>query len=126
MTRDEAKKLLPIISAFADGATVEMRIDDEWSVIERPNFGGEADNYRIAPAPKLRPWTREELEDVICRGSVVRHKRYGSVSGVSIDYDGEAVTKSGYYSFAELADVYELIGIDGARLPEPEPCGVRE
>ena len=38
MNRDEAKKFLPIIKAFAEGADIEVCIDGKWVVTDSPSF----------------------------------------------------------------------------------------
>lgn len=53
MTRDEAKRLLPIIQAFAKGEDVQHRnYDGVWEVAENFSFTGRPEDYRIRPAPK--------------------------------------------------------------------------
>lgn len=39
MTREEAKELLPIIQAFADGKTIQDYIKDTWKDKEYTSFG---------------------------------------------------------------------------------------
>jgi len=56
MTRDEAKKLLPIIQAFAEGETVQISgvSTPEWADVANPEdvaFGSKA-KYRIKPKPR--------------------------------------------------------------------------
>jgi len=55
MTRDEAKQLLPIIAAFADGKQIQIRQGTEWINLTSPEFPFSADRYRIKPEP--REWT---------------------------------------------------------------------
>ena len=57
MTREEAKELLPIIQAFAEGKVIEI-FDDEigWVKKENPKFNLNPDFYRIKPEPKYRPF----------------------------------------------------------------------
>jgi hypothetical protein len=61
MTREEAKKLVPIIKAFGDGLDVELRVNEEWTKLRNPAFSDHPDDYRIKPDPKLRPWLAEEV-----------------------------------------------------------------
>lgn len=68
MTREEIKKILPIIKdfykrtakkplsiikimeAFAEGKTIQFKIDKgEWKNLENPTFFGNARDYRIKP-----------------------------------------------------------------------------
>jgi hypothetical protein len=63
MTREHAKKMLPIISAFAEGKTVQHRTGEHcpWSDHDTPSFSAPPENYRIAPEPKPRKWKPEEV-----------------------------------------------------------------
>jgi len=63
MTREQAKQLLPIIQAFAEGKTIEYRKDpsDDWGSLTSYNFNDPLGCYRIKPEPKLRPWTKQEV-----------------------------------------------------------------
>ena len=61
MTREEAKKKLPIIQAYAEGKEIEMFINNRWVSAESPGFIMELKNYRIKSEPKYRPFkTKEE------------------------------------------------------------------
>ena len=39
MTREQAKELLPIIQAFAEGKTIQVWANDTWQDEEYPSFG---------------------------------------------------------------------------------------
>ena len=55
MTRENAKKLLPIIQAYADGKEIECKdLHDDWHSSEDFNFDSEPENYRIKKEPKYR------------------------------------------------------------------------
>ena len=48
--REDAKELLPILKAFAEGKTIQFKIDKgEWKNLENPTFFGNARDYRIKP-----------------------------------------------------------------------------
>ena len=69
MTREEAKELLPIIQAFAEGKTIQFRERD----IEEPSFDGCINEYRIKPESKYRPFnTKEE-----CWNEMMKHQPFG-------------------------------------------------
>ena len=75
MTREEAKKKLPIIQAYAEGKEIEMFIRDRWETAESPGFTMEAKNYRIKSEPKYRPFkTKEE-----CWDEMSKHQPFGWV-----------------------------------------------
>lgn len=80
MNREQAKKLLPIIQAFAEGKTIQVKASDGlWYGREGENcefnFNADPQMYRIKSKPKYRPfrsWT--EL-----RREMQRHSPYGVV-----------------------------------------------
>ncbi len=53
MNREQAKELLPIIKAYADGKEIEIRSDNEWRVLADPNFGGNTKSYRVKLEPRV-------------------------------------------------------------------------
>ena len=60
MTREEAKELLPIIHAFAEGKTIEFReFDGYWKEAPTPTWSSRL-IYRIKPEPKYRPFNSQE------------------------------------------------------------------
>lgn len=60
MTKEEAKKNLELIKAFAQGKDIQMlEIDGKtWSDVGNPYFTENRD-YRIKPDPEYVPWTVE-------------------------------------------------------------------
>ena len=74
MTREEAKNLLPIIQAFAEGKVIEI-FDDEigWVKKEKPKFNLNPDFYRIKPVPKYRPFKSQEE----CWNEMLKHQPFG-------------------------------------------------
>lgn len=67
MTREEAKELLPVIKAFADGKTIQFKCGKyyDWEdVREDANtsifLDGRPWKYRIKPEPKYRPFKNQE------------------------------------------------------------------
>ena len=76
MTREEAKKLLPIITAFAEGKTIEvMNTSGHWDEINIPNFDVDPKKYRIKPKPKYRPF--KDAEE--CWNGMLKHQPFGWV-----------------------------------------------
>ena len=78
MTREEAKNLLPIIQAFAEGKVIEI-FDDEigWVKKENPKFNLNPDFYRIKPEPKYRPFKSQEE----CWNEMHKHPDFGWIKG---------------------------------------------
>ena len=60
MTREEAKELLPIIQAWAEGKNIQFLSDGEWQDINQTDFTCYPDKYRIKPEPKYRPFKTQE------------------------------------------------------------------
>ena len=99
LTREEAKEMLPIIQAWADGQTVDwydpaigwrlsgFTLDFD----KKPNF------YRIKPEPKYRPFkTREE-----CWEEMHKHPDFGWIK-VNVTSEYEQVVRVFDYCKTEL------------------------
>ena len=83
MTREEAKQLLPIIQAFAEGEIIECRtkpgtisagIPNEWTEIKEIGFWNGIE-YRIKPEPNYRPFASAEE----CWKEMLKHQPFGWV-----------------------------------------------
>ena len=74
MTRKEARELLPLIQAYAEGKTIQ-RIDDknEWTDLCIVNFDFPPHKYRIKPEPKYRPFKNQEE----CWQEMLKHQSIG-------------------------------------------------
>ena len=73
MTREEAKELLPIIQAWAEGKNIQFLSDGEWHDINQADFTCYPDKYRIKPEPKYRQFkTKEE-----CWNEMLKHQPFG-------------------------------------------------
>ena len=99
LTREEAKEMLPIIQAWADGQTVDwydpaigwrlsgFTLDFD----KKPNF------YRIKPEPRYRPFkTREE-----CWNEMHKHPDFGWVK-VNVTSEYEQIVRIFDYCKTEL------------------------
>ena len=73
MTREEAKQLLPIIQAFAEGKCVETKTGSGWVNMENMSFAGKPKAYRIKPEPKYRPFANAEE----CWQEMLKHQPFG-------------------------------------------------
>lgn len=73
MTREEAKQLLPIIQAYAEGKTIQYFDKDlNWQDFDDHSFSG-CISYRIKPESKYRPFeTKEE-----CWNEMLKHQPFG-------------------------------------------------
>ena len=62
MTREEARKLLPIIEAYSKGKTIQIwdESKSKWVDLDGTAFGASPDKYRIKPEPKYRSFENQE------------------------------------------------------------------
>ena len=72
MTREQAKELLPIIQAFAEGKTIQDWTNDTWKDKEYTSFG-ELSQSPIKPQPKYRPFKSQEE----CWNEMLKHQPFG-------------------------------------------------
>ena len=125
MNRQEAKELLPIIQAFAEGKTIQFLCSGEgknsyWEDIEPNEFIGFSDDtskYRVKPEPKYRPF----IDNKECWNEMLKHQPFGWVKTMNAenDYyiidgalysensDCSVVTMAGEsYDYKEMLDIY--------------------
>ena len=122
MTREEAKELLPIIQAWAEGKNIQFLSDGEWHDINQADFTCYPDKYRIKPESKYRPFeTKEE-----CWNEMMKHQPFGWVKEISSEMlyiingisDMSIVIMENIDSFKEAMNIYEFK--DGT------PFGIKE
>ena len=128
MTREEIKKMLPILQAFADGKTIESRYikgdKSLWYNDEDLSFDNDLE-YRIKPEPKYYPFANVEE----CWNEMKKHQPFGWVKD----------NKDGHYALVTsvLTDEKEVYidGISGLNLytainyytfADGTPFGVKE
>ena len=132
MNREQAKKLLPIIQAFAEGKTIEIRSNSkynpgEWIETATPTFDIKSHEYRIKPGPKYRPFNDAEE----CWQEMLKHQPFGwikdkqdgsyvLITNVNDDEDsgGMSINSNGGWNFVGLMDNYTFA--DGT------PFGIKE
>lgn len=78
MDRKQAKELLPIIQAFAEGKTIEIRSNSkynpgEWIETATPTFDIKSHEYRIKPESKYRSFANAEE----CWQEMQKHQPFG-------------------------------------------------
>lgn len=87
MNREEAKEILPIIKAFAEGKTIQMdrSIDPDteivWKDVDNINALCSAAMYRIKPESKYRPF--KDAEE--CWKEMLKHQPFGWVKNHNDD-----------------------------------------
>ena len=81
MNRNQAKELLPIIQAYAEGKAIESRCikgdKSLWYDDEDPSFDNDLE-YRIKPEPNYRPF--KEAEE--CWQEMQKHHPFGWVKSI--------------------------------------------
>ena len=118
MDRQQAKELLPIIQALAEGKIIEIKSksDIEWVETSNPIFDKYHD-YRIKPESKYRPF----IDNKECWNEMLKHQPFGWVRTMNAesDYyiidgvlysenlDCPVVTMAGEsYDYKEMLDIY--------------------
>ena len=109
MNRQEAKELLPIIQAFAEGKIIQYKWNDKkWfniqsedviNIIKLMEYGQE---LRVKPEPKYRPFKNKEE----CWQEILKHHPIGWVKDIP---------NNNFYSITEVTD-NACIFTDGFRL----------
>ena len=119
MTRQEAKELLPIMQAFAEGKHIEVRVgNSDWKETDEVYGGRNNDyTYRIKSEPKYREFTNNKE----CWQEMLKHKPFGWVKKKNVEnsyniidgvyysenYDCPVTSMSGeVFSYKELIDNY--------------------
>lgn len=83
MNREQAKKLLPIIQAFAEGKTILVQEDIDWRYLgDDADFNLNPLRYRIKPEPKYRSF-KDAKE---CWQEMHKHQPFGWVRGNSLGH----------------------------------------
>lgn len=114
MNRSEAKELLPIIKAFAEGKEIECRVEDKWhKVLEICNETNPQD-YRIKPEPKYRPFANAEE----CWQEMQKHQPFGwlkdkkdvhhrvLITAVDDDTCGMSLNGNAAWSLSRIMDLF--------------------
>lgn len=107
MLRQQAKELLPIIQAYAEGKTIQVKASDNlWYEYNGNNnklkFDSDPQNYRIKPEPKYRPFKTDEE----CWKEMLKHKPFGWV---------KFPTNNIFYSVLKVTNI-NCVFVDGTKL----------
>lgn len=73
MTRKEAKEMLPIIQAYAEGKTIQFLDGGKWLDVYETDFHESTYKYRIKPEQKYRPFKSQED----CWQEMLKHHPFG-------------------------------------------------
>lgn len=84
MIREKVKMNMDIISAFAEGKTIQYKTDTgswldltENEGLPMGTLGEEPNNFRIKPEPKFRPF--KDAEE--CLAEMLKHQPFGWIKG---------------------------------------------
>ena len=127
MTREEAKQLLPIIQAYAEGKEIQQPDGYDWYDLDDPDFMANGSSYRIKPETKYRPFKNADE----CWQELLKHKPFGwikskeatedvyfTITGLTNGTCGVMLNSPGGWSLSGLFDYYTFA--DGT------PFGVKE
>ena len=123
MTSKQTKKLLPVIEAFANGNTIQVKLTGgKWEDADNMNFNLDSDMYRIKPKKELVPFTFDDFKKLICVDVIVKGENMtqGMIHIVSVGLDGVYLKEKGknfewFLSYQVLFDKYMF--------SPTEPCG---
>lgn len=123
MTREQAKKLLPIIQAFSEGKDIETKTDSGWISIESMSFAGNPNSYRIKPEPKYRPFANAEE----CWKEMRKHEPFGWVIKKSNDreYNIQSVLIKEDVLYIRSSYVELVIAFNDYNFADGTPFGVK-
>ena len=127
ITREQAKELLPILQAFAEGKQIQDKIEGvtDWVDTDEINFEyeGQKIKHRIKPEPKYRPFESQEE----CWHEMLKHQPLGWLRSkkcnallwnvTSINKDDITIICD-YYKFHRAFECFEFT--DGT------PFGIKE
>lgn len=122
MTREQAKELLPLIQAYAEGKAIQRTDGYDWYDLDEPDFIGSCSYYRIKPEPKYRPF--ENAEE--CWQELQKHQPFGWLKSgnllVNITSIGAGITTHNGISNCgySFKSAFSITFADGT------PFGIRE
>ena len=122
MTREEAKEMLPIIQAFAEGKTIEFRtIEGTWEELPDPLFQNPY-KYRIKPEPRYRPFKTQEE----CWVEMLKHQPFGWVKEKSSEmlYYIAGLSNSDINIFSSICSFHTAFGC--YEFIDSTPFGIKE
>lgn len=130
MNRSEAKELLPIIQAFAEGRTIQLFGRDGWTDLYKDFIFDISYRYRIKPEPKYRPFKdadecwqemlKHEPFGWVCTREHSQYRHINNLFANTISFQESEIEASGNFEWSSL-DLFEGVTfVDGA------PFGVKE
>ena len=124
MTREQAKELLPIIQAFAEGKVIQFRTNNisKWIETTTPKFDL-LHEYRIKPEPKYRPFANIDE----CWNEMLKHKPLGWIKDTSTICNIINIQKTGIFIYDGIANRYlNFINVFNLKFADGTPFGIKE
>ena len=117
MDRNQAKALLPIIQAYAEGKEIEIFdcTKKMWETAILPHFDCDSIFYRIKPETTYRPFknAEERWKEMLkhkplgwLQSKEATENAYFTITGLTNDTHGAMLNSSGGWSFSGLFDYY--------------------
>lgn len=124
MTRNEAKELLPIVQAFAEGKQIEIKTKEgkSWSTLEEDDIqylDFKKCDFRIKPEPKYRPFNDAEE----CWTEMLKHQPVGYIKDENDVYNIVKIRGNSIiigYTYYNYTEALGFTFIDGT------PFGIKE
>lgn len=135
MKREEVRKILPMLQAYAEGKVIETRTDpsvlkrkdtpNEWTEMKEIEYWNNVE-YRIKPEQKYRPFKNAEE----CWAEMYKHEPFGWLTSqngevksliIAIDNEGLIIgdRNNGVMGFITATDLFKIRFADGV------PFGVK-
>lgn len=126
MDRNQAKLLLPIIKAFAEGKEIQLKtVDKGWQDIHSASFDSNPKNYRIKPESDYRPFKNGEE----CWQEMQKHQPFGWLKSrfafVHIIYISNRSVGYGSICGTTLHDNFDSV-LEGFTFADGTPFGIKE
>ena len=113
ITREDAKKLLPIMKAFSEGKQIQHFNIDKWEDTDFMPFTDHPSYYRIKPEPKYRPFKNVEE----CLEEIQKHQPIGWIKN----------DKGSYFSLSFIDNTTDLeYQFNRYKFVDGEPFGIKE
>ena len=113
ITREDAKKLLPIMKAFSEGKQIQHFNIDKWEDTDFMPFTDHPSYYRIKPEPKYRPFKNAEE----CLEEIQKHQPIGWIKN----------DKGSYFSLSFIDNTTDLeYQFNRYKFVDGTPFGIKE
>ena len=129
MTREEAKELLPIIKALAEGKTIQDKIEGltDWCDTDEINleYNRKKIKHRIKPEPFYRPFRSQEE----CVKEMMNHTPFGIITDGIRDFE-VAIYPDGIFILGTSSNLFYkqsfYIALKEYKFPDSTPFGVKK